>query len=80
MIKLLKHADVYAPEHLGKKDVLIVGDKICRIADRVEGYEGLPEVEVFEQKWLAWVRAGAPRDKHGRPVVRALKHGKEYVA
>lgn len=48
MIKLLKHADVYAPEHLGKKDVLIVGDKICRIADRVEGYEGLPEVEVFE--------------------------------
>lgn len=39
-----------------------------------------PEVEVFEQKWLAWVRAGAPRDKHGRPVVRALKHGKEYVA
>ena len=48
MIKLLKHADVYAPEHLGKKDVLIVGDKICRIADRIEGYEGLPEVEVFE--------------------------------
>lgn len=48
MIKLLKHADVYAPEHLGKKDVLIVGEKVCRIEDQIEGYEGLPDVEVFE--------------------------------
>lgn len=27
-----------------------------------------PEVEAFEKEWLAWVRAGAPRDKNGRPV------------
>lgn len=27
-----------------------------------------PEVEVFEREWLAWVRAGAPRDRNGRPV------------
>jgi len=27
-----------------------------------------PEVQEFEDKWLAWVRAGAPRDKNGRPV------------
>ena len=26
-----------------------------------------PEVEAFEQEWLAWLRAGAPRDKKGRP-------------
>ena len=28
-----------------------------------------PEVQAFEDKWLAWVRAGAPRDARGRPVV-----------
>lgn len=28
-----------------------------------------PEVQAFEDKWLAWVRAGAPRDVRGRPVV-----------
>ncbi len=27
-----------------------------------------PEVEAFEQEWLTWVRAGAPRDRNGRPV------------
>lgn len=27
-----------------------------------------PEVEAFETEWLAWVRAGAPRDRNGRPV------------
>lgn len=27
-----------------------------------------PEVEAFEAEWLAWVRAGAPRDRNGRPV------------
>jgi beta-aspartyl-dipeptidase (metallo-type) len=48
MIKLLKNARVYAPEFLGKKDLLIVGEKICRIEDRIEGYEGLPDVETFD--------------------------------
>ena len=28
---LLKNADVYAPEHLGLVDILIVNDKIVRI-------------------------------------------------
>lgn len=28
-----------------------------------------PEVRAFEELWLSWVRAGAPRDKAGRPVV-----------
>ena len=48
MIKLLKNAQVYAPAFLGKKDVLVAGDKICRIDDRITGYEGLPDVEVFD--------------------------------
>ena len=37
MIKLLKNAQVYAPAFLGKKDVLVAGDKICRIDDRIDG-------------------------------------------
>ncbi len=48
MIKLLKHAKIYAPAPMGVQDVLVVGEKICRIAPVIEGYEGLPEVEVFD--------------------------------
>ena len=48
MIKLLKNAQVYAPAPLGRKDLLIVGEKICRIDDRIDGYDGLPDVEVFD--------------------------------
>lgn len=48
MIKLLKNANIYAPEPLGVKDILIVDETICRIADKIEGYEGLPDVETFD--------------------------------
>lgn len=48
MIKLLKNANIYAPEPLGIKDILIVDETIYRIADKIEGYEGLPDVEVFD--------------------------------
>ena len=30
-----------------------------------------PEVQAFEDLWLSWVRAGAPRDERGKPVVSA---------
>ena len=48
MIKLLKNANIYAPEPLGVEDILIVDETICRIADKIEGYEGLPDVETFD--------------------------------
>lgn len=48
MIKLLKNADVYAPAHLGKKDLLIEGEKILLMEDKIEGYEGLSGVETFD--------------------------------
>ena len=48
MIKLLKNADVYSPAYLGKKDVLLVGEKICRIDDKITGYDELPDAEVFD--------------------------------
>ena len=48
MIKVLKNAEVYAPNPLGKKDVLIIGNKVARIADAIDEYDGLPEVETFD--------------------------------
>ena len=33
MMKLIQNIDVYAPEHLGIKDVLVINDKIVKIAD-----------------------------------------------
>lgn len=38
-----------------------------------------PEVQAFEEKWLAWVRAGSPRDGEGKPVVQETRK-KEEVA
>lgn len=32
-----------------------------------------PEVQAFENKWLAWVRAGAPRDRDGKPILPQIK-------
>lgn len=48
MIKLLKNVHIYAPAPLGKKDILITDRKICRISDKIDGYEDLPDVEVFD--------------------------------
>ena len=33
MMKLIQNIDVYAPQHLGKKDVLVINDKIVKIKD-----------------------------------------------
>ncbi len=35
MITLIKNAEVYAPEYLGKKDVLLIGDKIAAIDSNI---------------------------------------------
>lgn len=48
MIKLLKHASVFTPTPVGVKDILVIGDKIARIDDHIEGYDNLTEVEVFD--------------------------------
>ena len=35
MITLIKNADLYAPQHLGKKDILIANGKIEKVADSI---------------------------------------------
>ena len=48
MLKLLKNCDVYAPKHLGMRDILLAGDKIMKVTEKIEGYEGLDGVEVMD--------------------------------
>lgn len=46
-MKLIRQANIYAPQHLGAKDLLIAGGKICKIAD----YISLPDelnVEIID--------------------------------
>ena len=42
---LIKGAEVYAPEYLGKKDVLIAGEKIERIGEALPEYEGCQVID-----------------------------------
>ncbi len=53
LIKLIKNADVYAPEHLGLRDILIVDHVIARIDEDIQGYEDLPEVDVYDAMGMA---------------------------
>ena len=56
--------------------------KTCLVLDRRDHIGGniyTKEVEEFEEVWLAWIRAGAPRDAKGRPVVPESKQ-KEVTA
>lgn len=48
MIKLLKNASVFTPTPVGVKDILVIGNKIARIDDHIEGYNSLPDVEIFD--------------------------------
>ena len=36
MLKIIKNAEVYAPEYLGKKDILMGGEKILALEDKIE--------------------------------------------
>ena len=47
MVKLIKNAKVYAPEPLGKRDVLITADKIGYIQDRIDIGKTI-EIEVID--------------------------------
>ncbi len=33
---LLKNGDVYCPEHIGRKDILVLGDKIVLVDDGID--------------------------------------------
>lgn len=47
MIRLIKNAEVFAPEPMGKKDILFAGREICQISDRIT-VDGEIDVEIIE--------------------------------
>ncbi|MYL54728.1 beta-aspartyl-peptidase [Pontibacillus yanchengensis] len=48
MITILKNGEIYAPQYLGKKDILIAGSKISTVADEIPIPEGIGEVNVID--------------------------------
>ena len=48
---LIKQAEVYAPDYLGKKDVLVAGEKIIAIKDNIPVIEGV-DCEVIDAQGL----------------------------
>ena len=50
-MNIIKNVNVYAPEKLGNKDLLIAGDKICQISDNLDIPENW-EVEVIDGEGL----------------------------
>ncbi len=44
MLTLIKNTELYAPKHLGKKDILIAGNKIVAIADNLDSYKNNAKV------------------------------------
>ncbi|HUV58611.1 MAG TPA: beta-aspartyl-peptidase [Desulfatiglandales bacterium] len=54
MIKLIKNANVFTPEPLGKKDVLITAEKIGYIQDRIDPGKEI-DIEVIDAKGMLLV-------------------------
>ena len=48
LFTLLKNCDVYAPKHLGHQDILIIGDRIAKIAPRIDICSGVFQVEIID--------------------------------
>lgn len=51
MLKLFKNAEIYAPEYIGKKDILVAFDKILLVEEKIniENYKG---VEIYDLNGL----------------------------
>lgn len=48
MLKLIKNGEIYSPKYLGKKDILITGEKIGYMADSINIPSDFVEVEVID--------------------------------
>jgi len=48
MLKLIKNGDVYAPQYLGNKDILITADKVGYISDNISIPEGFSDIEIID--------------------------------
>lgn len=68
---LIKNANVYAPEHLGHKDLLVGGGKVLAISDKIENSS------VFTNIWDAEGKTLTPGfiDQHLHVIGAGGKHG-----
>ncbi|MGD6844269.1 beta-aspartyl-peptidase [Bacillus infantis] len=48
MLTLIRNGNVYAPDHIGKKDILLTGNKIGYIKDHIDLPEGFAEIRIIE--------------------------------
>ena len=56
MITVIKNGEVYSPEYLGKKDVVIAGGKIEGIYDAIDVPENFGSIKVIDAKnGIAWL-------------------------
>jgi beta-aspartyl-dipeptidase (metallo-type) len=46
--KLIKNAEVYAPVRRGRQDILIIGERIAKIAEEIVAPRGFMEIEVID--------------------------------
>jgi beta-aspartyl-dipeptidase (metallo-type) len=52
MLTLIKNANVYAPKHLGKKDILVGAHKILDIQDKIESHSSIKNTFDAQNKIL----------------------------
>ncbi|EOC99249.1 beta-aspartyl-peptidase [Caldisalinibacter kiritimatiensis] len=50
MLKLIKNGEVYNPDYIGKKDILITGNKIGYVADDISVPKDFVDIEVIDAK------------------------------
>lgn len=55
MIKIIKKVEVYAPEYLGEKDIVIVGDKIEGLYDNIQIPTNFLDIEIIDEEGLVAV-------------------------
>lgn len=48
MLKLIKNGEVYSPKYIGKKDILLTGDKINYLADYINVPDNFADIEVID--------------------------------
>ena len=44
MFTLIKNTDLYAPEHVGMRDILLCGDKVVKIAENISSPLKIPRL------------------------------------
>ena len=48
LIKLIRQGEIYEPNYLGNKDILVIGSKIARIEEHIEISPDMKELEVID--------------------------------